>query len=506
MSQVEAHHPKISSRLTLAHLVIVAPLVFLASNLMFSMSLRLLPGAVVAAACLGAGAIVLRAARRNSFLSTPVHLPFLALCLAAGFALCLLGGQGHVFFATEDWLIRDAVLADLSATPSPAYLWNGETWLLRAPIGMYELPGALGRLGGLGLAHIGMLVQNACLTGCVLYLIAEAFERRTLGFLAIFVIFSGLDGLFFFIRSGFGAMPFHLEGWHPFFQYSSFVTQIFWVPNHGLPGWWFAALLALHLRCGGLAPILLVFFAASLLWSPLTMMGALPFVLFILLREPRKMLSPPVIQACVAGLAFLPVAIYLQADAARIASRWMFSQENFPILYLLFIAIEIPHAILLVTPAFFQKRSWSGGLILAILLLLLIPFYNMGVANDFVMRASIVPLTMLAACFALRALELTELKDPNRLAAWIIIAIGALTPLTEVIRNIGFPPYAVSPCDLVSSWRELAGPREGHLDHYIVRATRAPDWLLAPPQAVIPRLRETQSCWPDYPILRVEAP
>lgn len=492
-----------TSRLTLAHLVIGGALVFVASNLLFAMNLRLAPSAIVGAGCLGAGFIIIRTASQNSFLATPVHVPFFALCMGAGFALCLLGGQGHIFYATHDWLIRDAVLADMSASALPAYEWSGQTWFLRAPLGMYLLPGALGRLGGLGLAHIGMLVQNACLTGCVLYLLAEAFERRTLGFLAIFVFFSGLDCLGYLRLVGIDVLPpLHLEGWNPLFQYSSFVTQLFWVPNHGLPGWWFAALLALHLRAGGLAPILLVFFAAAVLWSPLTMMGALPFVLFILLREARKMFSPAIIQAGVAGLAFLPVAAYLQADAARIGSRWMLGEEHFGSLYLLFITIEIPHVVFLATPAFSQRRNWSGGLVLAILLLLLIPFYNLGVFNDFVMRASIVPLTILGACFAVRTLELTQLKDPICFAAWTIIAIGALTPLTELVRNMRAPAYAISPCDLVSSWRELSGSAEGNLDHYMVHATHTPEWLLAPPQAVIPRLRKAQSCWPDHPAFR----
>ena len=80
--------------------------------------------------------------------------------MATGFGLCLLGGQGHLLYAAEDWLIRDAVVADLSASALPAYAWNGATWVLRAPLGMYLLPGALGRLAGLGAAHgVGVLFR-----------------------------------------------------------------------------------------------------------------------------------------------------------------------------------------------------------------------------------------------------------------------------------------------------------------------------------------------------------
>ena len=497
MNPVEdtSFHPK------LAHPVIGCVLLFVASNLVFALTLKLLPGLIVCAGCLGGAVVILRAASDHAFLSTPLHLRFFTICMATGFALNLLGGQGHIFFATEDWLIRDAVLADLSAMNLPAYAWQGETWVLRAPLGMYLLPGAFGRLAGLGAAHTMLLLQNACLTGCALYVIAEAFGRRSLAFLGIYVFFSGLDLVGIFLSYGLHNFPDHLEWWNPFFQYSSIVTQIFWVPNHALPGWWFAVLLALHLRGGGLAPILLVFFAAALLWSPLAMMGALPFVLFVILREPRKMLTPEIILSCVAGAAFLPVVIYRQVDAGSVASGWLIAEENFPFYYLAFIAIEIPHAIFVAPHALTQWRSWSGALWLAIAMLLVLPVYWLGPGNDFVMRVSIIPLVVLCACFAPRALELTERKDPIRFVILIILLIGAATPLVEIVRNIRKPAYAISPCDLISSWRQQENVNDGNLNHYMIRADHMPGWLLASPQAVRPRLREAESCWPDYPRL-----
>ena len=152
MSQPVTYLQKASHRLTLAHLVIGVALVFVASNFLFALSLRWLPGAILGLGCLAAALIIIREVRKNDFLSTPVHLPFFALCMATGFTLCLLGGQGHIFYSADDWVIRDAVLADMSTSALPAYGWNGETWILRAPLGMYLLPGALGRLAGLGYA------------------------------------------------------------------------------------------------------------------------------------------------------------------------------------------------------------------------------------------------------------------------------------------------------------------------------------------------------------------
>ena len=476
-------------------------LFFLASNALFALNLRLLPALIMGIGCLGGFWVILQTVRKSECLSAPVILRLFAACLAAGFALNVVGGQGHIFYATDDWLIRDAVLADLSGMALPAYDWQGQTWSLRAPLGMYMLPGAVGRWAGLGAAHAFMLVQNSWLTGSVLYLIAEAFGRRTFVFVVLFIFFSGLDCVAFIRSYGLFDLPSHIEWWNPLFQYSSFVTQIFWVPNHALPGWWFAALVVLHMRDGGLTPILLVIFAAALIWSPLAMMGALPFVLYVLVRQPLKIVSPAVIQACFSGLAFLPVVIYLKTDAGMVQSGWLFAAEMFPYIYMTFIIIEIPHAAFVVVHAINLKLIWREALTLAIVMLLVIPFYLLGPGNDFAMRASIVPLVVLGGSFVSRVISAYEDKEQICIALAIVVLLGAATPIVEIKRNMTMKPYAISPCDLISGWRELSSGQEGNLDHYMARADHMPDWLISPPQEVRPRLRETQSCWPDHPVL-----
>lgn len=267
------------------------------------------------------------------------------------------------------------------------------------------------------------------------------------------------------------------------------------------------ALLSLHLRAGGLAPLLLVFFATALLWSPLTMMGALAFIAFVMFRERGQLFSSRIIFALLACAAFAPVAVYFQADAARVLSRWMLGREHFLGFYLLFIGLEIPHLIFVLAIIFMRQKPWSGALALSILLLCLIPFYALGEYNDFAMRVSIVPLTILAACFAWRFLELRERKDPLRFAAWLIIGVGAWSPMMEMMRNSRLPAFAISSCDLISSWREVASLRsaQGDEGQYLARHDRLPTWLIPPPQSTRPRLRESQSCWPDHPLVGAQA-
>ncbi len=121
---------------------------------------------------------------------------------------------------------------------------DGGQSVLRAPLAYY-LPAALvGKVAGVGVADTALLIWTAI--GVALFL-ALAVERATtfraaLIIVAVLVLFSGMDLLGTVLRGGFGLAAHlrpvdHLEWWATRFQYSSHTTQLFWVPNHALPGW-----------------------------------------------------------------------------------------------------------------------------------------------------------------------------------------------------------------------------------------------------------------------------
>ena len=63
------------------------------------------------AGCLAALALVVGRTGHNAAdpLAAPLRTGRLAGCIAFAAGLLLLGGETHLFFATRDWLIRDAV-------------------------------------------------------------------------------------------------------------------------------------------------------------------------------------------------------------------------------------------------------------------------------------------------------------------------------------------------------------------------------------------------------------
>ena len=102
--------------------------------------------------------------------------------------------------------------------------------------------------------------------------------------IAFFLLFSGLDVVPWALgwdrlSKNSWEFPLHLEWWAGPIQYSSHVTQLFWVPQHALAGWAFAAFY-LRWREGAVnAPTLALVFGLCVFWSPLAAIGALPFLL-----------------------------------------------------------------------------------------------------------------------------------------------------------------------------------------------------------------------------------
>lgn len=484
-----------------AHAVLAATLVLVAPNVLFALHLR---GWAEAPMLLGAAvtvALALRPVPDGSVLARPVAPLRLVACLASAVALLALGGEGHLVFSNSDWLWRDAVLSDLARAPfPPSSVVDGRALVLRAPLGMYMLPALAASAARLGWGHAALLVQNAALLTLVLYVMATLSGRGGAAVCAVFVSFSGLDILGEMLVGLPGdALPSHIEAWAHGLQYSSVVTQLFWVPNHALPSYWLA-LLAWACRRGDVPLGLLVASAAAcLFWSPFAVIGTLPLGFYLFARAPRTALASAAFWAgLVAAACFVPVALYLQAGAAAVPRGLLVTKPGWWMPVAVFLAIEIPQAALVLSawPRLTRDVRELGAV--SICFLVVLPTVQFGMNNDLVMRASIPALTLLAVAFA-QALLVS--RGPGRtgiLAGSTLLVVGAVTPLMEVVRALAFPPIAISDCDLVTVWKKLE-PNNPDLANYLAPPSPTLDGLFgalaAPSLAVQPRA----VCWPDLP-------
>lgn len=417
-----------------------------------------------------------------------VELRTLLICAAAALALLLIGGEGRLFYANLDWRVRDAVLHDMAVHPWPfAYTARGLPEVLRAPVGMYLLPALAMKAGGQAAGDWALLAQNALLLCIVLALGATLFPdgRRRAVAGAVFVAFSGMDAVGQWLANG--RVPDHLEAWAGPLQYSSHVTQLFWVPQHALAGWMGAVGFALW-RDGKLPlGVLLALTPLTVLWSPLAALGTLPFAALtgaIALRE-RRLRAADLLIPALACLLTLPALLYLSAASDTVGAAPMPLRPN---VYIAFVALEVA-PLLLIAGWSARRRTWgrtSFALVAAMLLLL--PLGQIGQSSDFVMRVSIAPLALLALMVAD---AVGEVKGGRRLIALGVLATGGCTGLHEVRRALTLPPAPPPLCSLYGAWGP--GPAS-HKSTYLAGVARLPR-PIRPASVTLVANSDPRRCW-----------
>lgn len=484
-------------------LVLLISLVIFAPTALFALSLRPAVAALTIVGCVGAAALI--ATRRQdadpAFLDAPIDARLLAAMIAAAAAVLLLGGALHLVYAPSDWRTRDAVLADIVRDGLPVlYAHDGVAYLLRAPLGMYMLPGLAGRICGLMTAHVVLWVQNSLLLGAVLYM----FARIGRGWVHAFMLlgFAGCSTLGALVYRAFGdptmapRMAYYgLDAWNPYFQFSGSLVQLFWAPNHALPAWWLATLVILQAR----RQVDLVTVGASvggaMFWSPLAILPVAAWVAFQTALDLRRTIATRRFLAlALVAPCFLPTAIYMLLGASSIAHANATAKPMFGPLYLLFLATALVPALYLLVFRRLLADCLRAPALFSVIALAALPLYAFGPGNDLVMYGAISPLVILAFAYG------SVLLDPEsrgRPPFWIGMAL-LVACLPSAVLELSRPAfrarYAISDCSLFEA--NAAMGIAGVSTNYVVDSSLAPGWLIDPDGP--PRRADgARSCWSD---------
>ncbi len=375
-----------------------------------------------------------------------------AICLAVAAVLLLLAGEGRLFYANIDWQARDAVLRDMAIHRWPfAYTARGAPELLRAPIGMYLVPALAAKALGASASDWTLLMQNSLILGTLLALAATLFDdvRAKAIALTVFVGFSGMDAIGQALTGPLTGRRHvdHLEWWSGL-QYSSHITDMFWAPQHALAGW-IGALCYLLWRAGRLPTgVLLGIVPLTALWSPLGMIGVLPFVAVDLLLRRRALAIGDVALPLLTGMLSVPALMYLTAASGSVGLR--FSAIT-PLRYALFELIEVVPLVVAGIALGWRARFGGSAMLTTAACLALLPFWRMGESFDFMMRVSIAPLAVLAAQLA-DVLAARRGEGWARAAVIVCLAIGSVTPLHEIKRAFLFPASPQVRCSFFTAW------------------------------------------------------
>ncbi len=467
-----------------------------ASSALLASSFSLLPAFLVLAG-VAAADLLFAAGDFGSALKRPVEWRWLAACAAIALSLTLLGGEGHVFFSKDDWLGRDAVLADLVSRSMPVlYRHDGGEFILRAPLGMYLVPAAIGRIAGLQAAHLALVTQSAILLSIFFYVVTLVWPRGRVAFIFLFVCFSGLDTIPILIKTGAASLLRVPAFWVEIGYFPPNLDQFFWGPPQALPGWWFAALVGLYVRREIDLAALTAASLPLLLWSPLALMGGALVFIALALLSPREMARRRFALACLCAAGFLPILIYLRAGAEAVPHRLQAFDAGFFDEYLLLVIFGLTQ---IAVVFLFWKRveDWFRPvLVISVVLLLLCPLFNLSYMNDITQKVSLAPRALLAFGYNSLLIECFLSRAWLAFASGaLVFLIGAISPALELYDTLTTPRFAISDCNLLTVYRKHK--HERYLPTYIAAVGSFPSWLFPDAPKGAPLEVETRLCWPD---------
>lgn len=385
--------------------------------------------------------------------SRPKIWPLLCLAGLAALWVYLVGGFGGGTGQANDWYKHYAIINLLLGHDWPPVItqseWNGQPYLLRYYLGYYLVPSGLLKIGlsylfgtrfffGLW-SFLGVFIFFVLIHDWSQGWVAKRTKATThpkkifyWHLPIIFIFFSGLDVIGGLITHSLHNVPYlHFENWHAI-EYSSNTTLLTWVPQHALAAWLSIMLLlrADKNPSSPLLPLMGFVAAATALWSSFTFLGLMPFALLVIHRNQqwRLLYDWRIIAAGVCLLA--PIVLYLSLDNNTIPSGFAFR------LRWTLGAIVFKFGIIAMLLWFHYRPQPTSTnykfLQMAIIILLLVPFYYIG--SDF--RRVAVPALALLPLLASRALTSSPMSLRTALVIYLLLAIP--TPLAQITRSFLF--------------------------------------------------------------------
>jgi len=385
-----------------------------------------------------------------------------------------LSGVGGYAFQNWDHHWRNAVLRDLINYDWPVFYSTPQAGPIKALVYYvgYWLPAALaGKLLGWKFANFFLFLWTWL--GVFLTVLHLNIKLKTtlLKTALLLAFFSGMDALGTLILAPDYPTLFppiqHLEIWSGDLQYSSFTTQLFWVFNQAVPAWLCISIFVTLSEAKGLQPggkdsslltpalpkkhrddvaggareeriaqndirgQLAFIWSLCFFFAPLVSIGLLPY-LFIEWIKQTNIKNP--FKHIRFGLLFAG-AIIVIISYLFFSSNTSAQERGFQSIaikdILIFFLLEGGIIWLILAPRLWRDPRWM----VTGLLLIFIPFIQLGNGRDFAMRASIAPLFyLMIMCGEVIFQNLSSRL--YRKAIIVILLIGALTPLYEINRSI----------------------------------------------------------------------
>lgn len=381
-------------------------------------------------------------------------------CAKMGLAIVIImtalyfSGIGGYSFQNADHLYRNQIFHLLVDSSWPV-MDSGNTGNAMVYYIGYWLPSAMmGKLFGLATGYFFQYIWAAFGILLIYYFICSWQNGIKLWPLFILLFFSGLDiiGAIIFSLPGFEGLSLtltsHIECWARYFQYSSDITQTYWVFNQSIPIWCIMMLLLLQKNSKNYVAII----STAVLTSSLPFIGAVPVLLLLSFSSVkndnslnRRLLTKGTeiwnsfktlfsFQNIVGGgIIGLISYAYLSANNSGRHFSLLFPTEVVLFLFAFFIFFEAGIYLLCIVKD--QKKNalfW-----LTAILLLICPWIRIGDAYDFAMRGSIPALFLLMLLVVDTMNRFLKRRNIKAIMVLIVVlTVGAVTPSLEISRSV----------------------------------------------------------------------
>lgn len=353
---------------------------------------------------------------------------------------CVVSGVGGFIWQNRwDHKFRNAIFVDLVNYSWPVVNSNdGLCYYLG-----FWLPSALaGKVCGLQIGYVFQLLWAIVGVFISYLLISKYIGKFNIKNIMIFILFSGLDVVIYFLYHNMSLMDYaylilqglHLELGATFFNSSSNTTLLFWLYNQIIPFWVGMMLIILQGKRKNIGFI----YANMLLFAPFPSVALLPVVIYIMIKDERSIKASNLkkIKECVnfenLVALLLAVMVFLFFKSNGAANKISILELDFKSIfkYLTYIFFEFGVWLL-----FVYKENYKDK-ILNILLIcqLFLPFIVMGDSYDFAWRTCI-PLSYYIMLLVMKKLGQPEGRRLKRYALIAVLCMGSITPISEIMRT-----------------------------------------------------------------------
>lgn len=362
------------------------------------------------------------------------------------------GIGGFIWQNRYDHMFRNALFMDLVNFDWPV-IQDGNA--LCYYLG-YWLPAALfGKLFGLEAGYMFQLLWAIIGVTIAFGLICQFLKKVKISNIFIFIFFSGIDIVLYLIFSGkplgqawmSAFQGAHIELVAEFFNSSSNTTLLFWVYNQIIP-FWVGMMLLLQQKNSKSVGLI---FALMLLFCPFPLVALVPVALYMIFKKHDgiteknmfKNLLLKIKYACsfeniVSVLLVIIIALYMKSNISAGKVGLLELNSNVIIKFICHIFFEY-----IVYLIFIYKRHRKDPILNILLVVsLFLPFITMGHSTDFAQRTCI-PLGFYIMLLVMQDLQDKTVSDKIKIGLVLVLCLGAITPITEMIRTATNEPMVL---------------------------------------------------------------